>query len=104
MSRFYGGEMFGVVGMAYVYWGYIWGILFFFIWSFILTSLYESHIHAIYKVILINTLMVDLFLSGQFVSPLQWLYQSIFAVLLCCFIYSIMRGITNAGEEIPTQI
>jgi len=93
MSKVVGGEIFGGVGMAYVYWGPVWGIFFFFIWGLILTLIYRSNFHIIFKFLLLYYFLIDVFIGGGFISAFCRSYESVIAIVICCFIYWIISSI-----------
>lgn len=102
------GELMGVVGMAYIYWGPALGIIFFFIWVFILTLIYKSKLHIIYKVIVLNSLLIIVFIGSGFITPLLRGYEAVISIAICCFIYwigcSIKRIKSSAGVPVSEYI
>ena len=81
------GDIMGGLGMAYVYWGPVLGVMFFFIWLLIFTLFYRSNLHIIFKFLLLYLILINVFIGGGFISALCRTYESVIAIVICSFIY-----------------
>ena len=92
------GELFGIAGMAYVYWGALLGALFYFIWISILLIIFRSRVHSVYKILLINYLMIDVFISGGFITAFCKIYEGVIVLGICYAIYMFRH--VRVGQDV----
>lgn len=83
------GENMGGLGMAYLYFGLIGGVLFSFIWSFISVKIINSNINIIVNVLFFQLFVIVFFLGGGFVTPIKNFYEAIIVLILVCFVVQL---------------
>ena len=85
------GELLGGAGMAYVYWGLVGGVLFFYVWVFLLLLMFNSKIHVIYKNLFVLWLLVDVFIGGGFITPLCRIYEAFISIVIFFVVYCVVK-------------
>lgn len=96
------GENMGMLGMAYLYFGFWGGIAVLGIWSGLISSVLSSALGRIYKIVFFILFVVVMFAGGSIVTPVLRAYEAllvIFAVfLLHHFDLAVSQAHVKTGE------
>lgn len=79
-------ENMGGAGMAYLYFGKIGGVLFFFIWSFISAKILNSNTSVILKVLFFTYFVFNLFLGGDLTTSVRLFYDGLLMLIVIIFV------------------
>lgn len=82
-------ENMGGIGMAYLYFGKIGGVLFFFAWSFILVKILKFNSNSIIKVLFFTSIVITFFLGGSFVTMIKNIYEGLIMFTILIFVSKI---------------
>jgi len=82
------GENMGIAGMAYLYFGFIGGIVFFFLWSLISIKLLQSKLNIIWKILFCQSLVIIFFVGGSFTTLVKTCYEGYLGLVI---VYSILK-------------
>jgi hypothetical protein len=83
-------ENMGGVGMAYLYFGKIGGVLFFFIWSFVSAKILNSNTSVVFKILFFTYFVFNFFLGGDLTTTVRLFYDGLLFLISNIFICEII--------------
>jgi hypothetical protein len=83
------GESFGLLGMGYVYFGWVGGVLLLFVWTVFSTWVFASRIGRIYKILYFYYFVVVFFIGGGFSTPVLRIYESFISLGVVYALYTL---------------
>jgi len=83
------GENYGLLGMGYVYFGWIGGVILMFVWSAVTTLILGSRIGRIYKILYFYLFVIVLFVGGGFFTPGIRFYESLISLGIAYALYML---------------
>ena len=90
-------EAMGIAGMAYLYYGFTLGPLFFLAWSFVTTKIMRSEINTLIKILYFSCFVVVMVISGGFIAPVERFYEGLLTFVLLILIDVFIRIFMSAA-------
>jgi len=93
-------ENMGGAGLAYLYFGKAYGVLFFFICALISTILLKSNSNIIIKVLFFTSFVFNFFLGGYLVTSIRMFYEGLMILIVIVFVSEITRPTNYARSRL----
>jgi hypothetical protein len=75
-------EVMAIAGMAYLYYGVLYGPVFFLVWSFVTTKVLRSRVNTIVKILYFQCFVLVMVIAGGFITASERFYEGLLSLTM----------------------